>query len=57
MSISTFKKLSRKERKEIKGSLQARKCSATAPKCDPGECCTGGFCFPSPVTECEPILE
>ncbi|MCL8537261.1 MULTISPECIES: hypothetical protein [Chryseobacterium] len=57
MSATTFKKLSRKEQKEIKGSLQARKCRTTEPQCDPGECCTGGFCLPSPVIQCEPILE
>ncbi|QIX79830.1 hypothetical protein [Chryseobacterium indologenes] len=56
MKTSNFKKLSRQVQKEIKGSLQMQKCRNTEPKCDPGTCCTGGFCLPSPITECEPIF-
>ncbi|WP_164464031.1 hypothetical protein [Chryseobacterium sp. G0186] len=56
MQNPSFKKLNRKEQKEIKGSMQIKKCRSSYPKCDPGECCTGGFCLPSPITECEPII-
>ncbi|MDM1553112.1 MULTISPECIES: hypothetical protein [Chryseobacterium] len=56
MKTSTFKKLSRKEQTEIKGSLQIKKCRGTYPACDPGECCSGGLCLLSPILECEPIL-
>ncbi|WP_164465179.1 hypothetical protein [Chryseobacterium lactis] len=57
MKTSNFKKLNRAEQKGIKGSLQMKKCRNTYPKCDSGECCTGGFCLPSPITECEPIFD
>ncbi|WP_336959439.1 hypothetical protein [Chryseobacterium contaminans] len=57
MKDSNFKRLNRKEQKEIKGSLQMKKCRSTYPECDSGECCSGGFCLPSPVMECEPILD
>ncbi|WP_165828295.1 hypothetical protein [Chryseobacterium phosphatilyticum] len=55
MKTSNFKKLNRQEQKGITGSLQIKKCRNGA--CDPGECCSGGFCLPSPIIECGPILE
>lgn len=56
MKNSNLKKLNRQEQKGIKGSLQMNKCRNTYPKCNPGECCISGFCHPSPITECEPII-
>ncbi|WP_276877997.1 hypothetical protein [Chryseobacterium joostei] len=55
MKNPNFKKLNRKEQKEVKGSIQIKKCRNST-QCNPGECCTGGFCFPSPITECEPPI-
>ncbi|MFP3835185.1 hypothetical protein [Chryseobacterium sp. SIMBA_028] len=55
MKNPNFKKLNRKEQKEVKGSLQIKKCRNST-QCDSGECCTGGFCLPSPITECEPPI-
>ncbi|MGE8555631.1 MAG: hypothetical protein ACN6OB_17065 [Chryseobacterium jejuense] len=57
MKNSNLKRLNRKEQIEIKGSLQMKKCRSTYPKCDSGECCIGGICTPSPILECEPILD
>lgn len=34
-----------------------KKCRNTYPKCDYGECYIGGMCTPSPILECEPILD
>ncbi|WP_167369996.1 bacteriocin-like protein [Chryseobacterium ureilyticum] len=56
MKNSNFKKLNREEQKEIKGSLQIKKCRNST-QCDAGECCTGGMCLPSPIIECGPILD